>query len=105
MVGDFTENLSSGGVALTYAVTTNAVTHIETLTATAGVGGPTVFTLTLDESTGAYTFTLDAHLDHPTGAGENNATPADANTLIVDRADTTVVPAEPRDCNCRRCCH
>src|SRR2546427_478331 len=38
----------------------------------APVGGPTVFTLALNSSTGAYTFTLSAHLDHAAGAGENN---------------------------------
>src|SRR5260370_1228699 len=62
------EGLTSGGTALTYAVTIAA--GVETLTASAGA--TTVFTLTLNESTGAYTFTLDAHLDHPTDAGENN---------------------------------
>ncbi|HEX3407691.1 MAG TPA: Ig-like domain-containing protein, partial [Caulobacteraceae bacterium] len=57
--------VTSGGVALVYA------TVGDTLTATAGVGGPTVFTLTETPGTGAapgtgtYTFTLDQPLDGP----------------------------------------
>src|SRR4029077_20907531 len=64
--------LSSGGVALVYAVSVDALTHVETLTATAGAGGPTVFTLTLDENSGATSFTLLGHLDHANANGENN---------------------------------
>src|SRR5258708_6342791 len=53
--------LKSGGTTLSYGVT-GVGTGTETLTAKAG--GTTVFTLTLDEATGAYTFTLASHLDH-----------------------------------------
>ena len=38
---------------------------------TAKAGVTTVFTFQLTAS-GTYTFTLDAHLDHAAGAGENN---------------------------------
>jgi hypothetical protein len=57
--------VTSGGVALVYT------TVGDTLTATAGVGGPTVFTLTETPGTGnapgtgTYTFTLDRPLDGP----------------------------------------
>src|SRR5205823_3768350 len=64
--------LTSGGVGLTYSVSIAA--GVETLTAKAGA--TTVFTLTLNETTGNYTFTLASHLDHaapPAGtAVENN---------------------------------
>ncbi|MCJ1884351.1 hypothetical protein LNN38_05760 [Pseudomonas sp. LA21] len=59
--------LSSGGTALVYSVVGN------TLTATAGVGGATVFTFSLT-SAGAYTFTLLGPLDHPAGNNENDIT-------------------------------
>ncbi|WP_435605328.1 DUF5801 repeats-in-toxin domain-containing protein [Pseudomonas knackmussii] len=59
--------LSSGGVALVYSVSGN------TLTATAGAGGATVFTLSLT-SAGNYTFTLLKPLDHPAGNDENDIT-------------------------------
>ena len=50
--------LTSGGVALSYTIAANLIT------ATAG-RGPTVFTMALDASTGAWTFTLVRPLDHP----------------------------------------
>ena len=50
------QNLTSGGVALTYAVAGNV------LTATAG-GGNTVFTFTLNPG-GAWAFNLEDQLDH-----------------------------------------
>ncbi|TJW35968.1 MAG: hypothetical protein E5W83_34090, partial [Mesorhizobium sp.] len=50
--------LTSGGVAVTYAVAGN------TLTASAGLN--TVFTFALNGTTGAWTFTLADQLDHPT---------------------------------------
>src|SRR5258708_7368777 len=64
--------LTSGGVTLVYTVATDTTTHIETLTAKAGA--TTVFTLTLDETSGATAFTLLSNLDHPTGNGENTLT-------------------------------
>src|SRR5262249_38174157 len=51
--------LKSGGVDVSYAVVGNL------LTATAGLGGPTVFTFALDGTSGAWTFTLVDQLDHP----------------------------------------
>ncbi len=56
------QGLTSGGVALSYNV--SLVAGVYTLTATAGA--ETVFTFTLNASTGAYTFTLVDQLDHPT---------------------------------------
>ena len=56
--------LTSGGVDVTYAVLGN--------TLTASAGGNTVFTLSLDASTGDYTFTLQDQLDHPTADGDDN---------------------------------
>ena len=50
--------LTSGGVAVTYAVVGN--------TLTASAGGNTVFTFALNGTTGAWTFTLVDQLDHPT---------------------------------------
>ncbi|CCD04807.1 enhanced entry virulence factor RtxA [Legionella pneumophila] len=57
--------LSSGGVALTYAVSGN--------TLTASAGSTQVFTFTLNAN-GNYSFTLLAKLDHPAGADENDIT-------------------------------
>ncbi|MBX3521835.1 MAG: tandem-95 repeat protein [Xanthobacteraceae bacterium] len=65
--------LSSGGVALAYTLTNNPDGG-QTLTATKGVGGETVFTITLDpdySANGAFTFTLSNELDHPNGQGQN----------------------------------
>jgi T1SS-143 domain-containing protein len=50
--------LTSGGVAITYSVVGN--------TLTASAGGNTVFTFTVNATTGAYTFTLVDQIDHPT---------------------------------------
>ncbi|WP_230309012.1 enhanced entry virulence factor RtxA, partial [Legionella pneumophila] len=55
--------LSSGGVALTYAVSGD--------TLTASAGSTQVFTFTLNAN-GNYSFTLLAKLDHPAGADEND---------------------------------
>ncbi|WFP74121.1 DUF5801 repeats-in-toxin domain-containing protein [Mesorhizobium sp. WSM4906] len=54
--------LTSGGVAVTYAVVGN--TH------TASAGANTVFTFALNATTGAWTFTLADQLDHPTLNGQ-----------------------------------
>src|SRR5262245_40467589 len=50
--------LTSGGVAVTYAVVGNLLT--------ASAGGNTVFTFSLNGTSGAWTFTLVDQLDHPT---------------------------------------
>ena len=49
--------LTSGGVALSYAIAANTVT--------ASVPAGDVFTFTLNPATGAWTFTLIDQLDHP----------------------------------------
>jgi T1SS-143 domain-containing protein len=58
--------LTSGGVAVTYAVAGNVLT--------ASAGGATVFTFSVNATTGAYTFTLVDQLDHAPGLNENNLT-------------------------------
>ena len=61
--------LTSGGVAVTYIITANLIT------AEAGAGN-TVFTMALDATTGAWTFTLVRPLDHPiAGTGERSDHP------------------------------
>ncbi|MEE9102040.1 DUF5801 repeats-in-toxin domain-containing protein [Pseudomonas nitroreducens] len=79
--------LSSGGTALVYSVLGN------TLTATAGVGGATVFTFSLT-ATGDYTFTLLGPLDHPAGNDENDLT-INLGTLLqaTDKDGDTVTAA------------
>ncbi|HDU8261407.1 TPA: type I secretion C-terminal target domain-containing protein, partial [Legionella pneumophila] len=86
--------LSSGGVALTYAVSGN--------TLTASAGSTQVFTFTLNAN-GNYTFTLLAKLDHPAGADENDilinlgsvirATDSDGDTVVA-AADGLVVTVD-----------
>ncbi|MGB7509732.1 MAG: DUF5801 repeats-in-toxin domain-containing protein, partial [Pelodictyon phaeoclathratiforme] len=69
------QDLTSAGDSVTYAVTGN------TLTATAG--GRTVFSLVLDPSTGDYTFTLSAQLDHPLANGDDNEIlPLDLTSIL-----------------------
>ena len=67
--GEQGTSLSSEGTALVYVISSNG-NGGETLTATAGAGGPTIFTLSLDPTAtnGAYTFTLDGPLDHAAGS-------------------------------------
>jgi T1SS-143 domain-containing protein len=66
--GAMPAGLTSGGVALTYTITANLIT------AEAGAGN-TVFTMALNASTGAWTFTLFKPLDHPdTNDTENDLT-------------------------------
>ncbi|MFO3018699.1 type I secretion C-terminal target domain-containing protein, partial [Legionella pneumophila serogroup 1] len=86
--------LSSGGVALTYAVSGD--------TLTASAGSTQVFTFTLNAS-GNYTFTLLAKLDHPVGADENDiainlgsvirATDSDGDTVVA-AADGLVITVD-----------
>ena len=68
LTADFTllnaQGLSSGGEVLVYSVVG------DTLTATAGVGGPTVFTLVVGTD-GSYDFTLSGPLDHPVADGDD----------------------------------
>ena len=58
------QGLKSGGVDLSYSLVSGV--SVDTVTATAGVGGEEVFTFALDKTTGAWTFTLIDQLDHPT---------------------------------------
>jgi T1SS-143 domain-containing protein len=79
------QGLTSGGTALSYSV--GLAAGVYTLTATAGPGGYTVFTLTLNQATGAYNFTLVDQLDHPTlnnVAGDNteNDLPINLSSII-----------------------
>ncbi len=83
--------LSSGGVPLAYAVTIDATTHVETLTAKAN--GATVFTLTLDETSGATQFTLVAHLDHAVVQGDNNLPINFAGSIQATDSDGDTVAA------------
>ncbi|WP_252271335.1 retention module-containing protein [Pseudomonas subflava] len=59
------DGATSNGVGLVYSVAGNV------LTATAGVGGPAVFTLEVSGN-GDYTFTLLGPLDHPTPGTDDN---------------------------------
>src|SRR5262249_21477570 len=95
--------LKSGGVDVSYAVVGNL------LTATAGLGGPTVFTFALDGTSGAWTFTLVDQLDHPSLNGlagddtENDlAINLSSNLLATDFDQETAAaaanpPAAPLD--------
>ncbi|WP_045476678.1 retention module-containing protein [Serpentinimonas barnesii] len=91
--------LTSGGVAVTYAVSGN--------TLTASAGNTTVFTLVL-QTNGGYTFTLRAPIDHASGNGENSrtldlssaivATDFDGDALTLSNALSIVVIDDiPRD--------
>ncbi|WP_210190349.1 hypothetical protein, partial [Bradyrhizobium sp. NAS96.2] len=62
--------LTSGGAAVSYAITSDGTT--DTLTATK-TGGGTVFTFALTEATGAYTFTLSAPIDQDESGPANSA--------------------------------
>jgi len=79
--------LSSGGTALVYGVVGN------TLTATAGPGGLTVFTFTLTAGTGGWTFTLARPLDHATGNGENDLSIDFGSLIQATDKDGDAVPA------------
>jgi len=69
-------SLTSGGVALTYAVSGN--------TLTASAGGNVIFTFVVDANTGAYTFTLKGPLDH-VGTGNGSALQLDLSTAVTAR--------------------
>ena len=77
--------LTSGGVAVTYAVSGN------TLTASAGAN--TVFTFAVNGTTGAWTFTLVGHLDHAAGADENNLTINLSSIVRATNSDSDTVTA------------
>jgi T1SS-143 domain-containing protein len=104
--------LTSGGVAITYSVVGN--------TLTASAGGNTVFTFTVNPTTGAYTFTLVDQIDHPTLnglAGDNtendlsislgsiiqatdhdgDSVTANANGLVITVDDDTPVAVNDAD--------
>jgi T1SS-143 domain-containing protein len=77
--------LTSGGVAVTYAVAGNVLT--------ASAGGATVFTFSVNATTGAYTFTLVDQLDHAPGLNENNLTIALGTIIQATDFDGDTVTA------------
>ncbi|NTW52297.1 MAG: hypothetical protein HGB22_06900, partial [Chlorobiaceae bacterium] len=79
-------SLTSDGVAVTYSVTHGAT---ETIQAQAGLTN--VFELLLDSTTGAYTFTLQAQLDHPADAAN------DSQTMLLDLSGAVVVTDKDGD--------
>ncbi|MAO90179.1 MAG: hypothetical protein CMM81_01470, partial [Rhodospirillales bacterium] len=79
--------LSSDGVGLVYT------SDGDVLTATAGAGGPTVFTVSItgDESSGfGWTFDLVGNLDHPDGAGQNVINNLPFTVTLTDGDGTAV---------------
>ena len=78
--------LTSGGVAVTYAVVGD--------TLTASAGGEPVFTFVLDAD-GGYTFTLLGQLDHAAGGDENDLTIALGSIVEATDADGDTVTAGP----------
>ncbi|UCI33502.1 beta strand repeat-containing protein [Mesorhizobium sp. B4-1-4] len=77
------QNLESGGHALSYSVDTTT----DTLTAsyTVGAATTTVFTLALTENganAGDFTFTLDAPVDHAPGASDSKSTEIDFGSIV-----------------------
>jgi T1SS-143 domain-containing protein len=93
--------LTSNGVQVVYSYNTDHTV----LTATAGANGPTVFTVTLDDTNqGKYTFELKGNLDHPVAGTEDNLTlsfgfvatdsdgdPAASSFNVVVNDDTPVI--------------
>ena len=84
--------LTSGGVAVTYAVGFDAGSSTWLLTASAGAGN-TVFTFSLHAATGAYAFTLVDQLDHAAGQNENDLTIALGTTINATDFDGDSVTA------------
>ena len=84
--------LTSGGVAVTYAVGFDAGSSTWLLTASAGAGN-TVFTFSLHAATGAYAFTLVDQLDHAYGLNENDLTIALGTTINATDFDGDSVTA------------
>ena len=84
--------LTSGGVAVTYAVGFDAGSNTWLLTASAGAGN-TVFTFSLHAATGAYAFSLVDQLDHAAGLNENDLTIALGTTLNATDFDGDSVTA------------
>jgi T1SS-143 domain-containing protein len=83
----FTGGFSSGGSQLGGALTSNGVPVDVTLagtTYTGAAGGVTVFTLTLDAATGAYTFNQFKPLDHADGANPNDVIALEFGVNVVD---------------------
>ena len=84
--------LTSGGVAVTYAVGFDAGSSTWLLTASAGAGN-TVFTFSLHAATGAYAFTLVDQLDHAAGQNENDLSIALGTTINATDFDGDSVTA------------
>jgi T1SS-143 domain-containing protein len=83
------QGLTQAGVDVVYSLSGN------TLTANAGVGGPAVFTLTVNPS-GNYTFTLLGPVQHSSAQGENSLT-LDFTKLvkITDRDGDSISLGDP----------
>lgn len=96
------EGLTSGGVALTYVISADGTVM------TASANGAAVFTVSHDDVTGQFTFTLQGNLDHPDAASEDvrditfgfTATDADGDSVtgaffvgVKDDAPTAVANA------------
>ena len=79
--------LTSGGTTVTYSVVGNLLT--------ASAGGNTVFTLSLNPTTGAWTFTLVRPLDHATGNNENDITLDLSSIVSATDADGDSITAAP----------
>jgi T1SS-143 domain-containing protein len=77
--------LSSDGTAITYGVVGNVLT--------ASAGGDTVFTFTLNATTGQWDFVLVRPLDHPTGGDENDITLEFGGLIIATDNDGDAVTA------------
>ncbi|WP_181168048.1 hypothetical protein, partial [Mesorhizobium sp. B2-4-19] len=77
------QNLESGGHALSYSVDTT--TDILTASYTVGAATTTVFTLALTKNganAGDFTFTLDAPVDHAPGASDSKSTEIDFGSIV-----------------------
>jgi T1SS-143 domain-containing protein len=77
--------LHSDGTAITYGVAGNVLT--------ASAGGDTVFTFTLNATTGQWDFVLVRPLDHPTGGDENDITLEFGGLIIATDNDGDAVTA------------
>ena len=77
--------LTSGGVTVTYsAIDTNSDGIADTIQAKAGANN--VFALSVNSTTGGYSFTLQGPLDHPSDSPAN-----DSQTMSIDLSGGIVV--------------
>ncbi len=76
--------LTSGGQPVTVTLSADG------LTATGTAGGATVFTLTVNPATGAYSFTQTGALDHPDGTDANDSINLGFGYTVTDKDGDTV---------------